>query len=244
MLPSNAIVVEIAPHGLLQAIVRKSMPGAVHVPLTQRPRQPLESADGVKFLLAALGKLFLHGITMPVELLYPAVRYPVSRGTDKIAPLMRWDHAESYFVTKFEVAKEPESVEMRETVNLGDSEYAYVAGHTIDGRCLFPATGYLELVWMMFARQRGAVHHVLNVEFEDVQFMRATALQASGNGLLCVLRGQSDSGREIGADSLWQRRRRIGGHSCGAGLRIGGVYDRVHSAEETLSAGFVSSAEG
>lgn len=36
LLPENAIVIELAPHGLLQAIVKKSMPNAIHVPLTQR----------------------------------------------------------------------------------------------------------------------------------------------------------------------------------------------------------------
>ena len=49
--PNDAIVVEIAPHGLLQAILKKSMPNAIHIPLTHRA-QP----DGVIFLLSALGK--------------------------------------------------------------------------------------------------------------------------------------------------------------------------------------------
>lgn len=51
LLPHNAIVVEIAPHGLLQAIVKKSLPNAIHVPLTQRGH-----SNNVAFLLSALGK--------------------------------------------------------------------------------------------------------------------------------------------------------------------------------------------
>lgn len=51
MLPSNALTIEIAPHGLLQAILKKSMPNAMHVPLTQR-----DSKDSVVFFLSALGK--------------------------------------------------------------------------------------------------------------------------------------------------------------------------------------------
>lgn len=50
LLPSDAIVLEIAPHGLLQAIVKKSMPNAVHIPLTQRGHP-----NNVEFLLNALG---------------------------------------------------------------------------------------------------------------------------------------------------------------------------------------------
>lgn len=126
--PETAIVVEIAPHGLLQAIVRRSLPRAVHVPLTQR------GSPTAAFFLEALGKLYVNGCSaMPLQRLYPAVEWPVSRGTAKISPLLRWDHADSYFVTKFDVLRPAETGEMRVKVNLGVSEYAYVAGHNIDG---------------------------------------------------------------------------------------------------------------
>lgn len=51
LLPPQAIVIEIAPHGLLQAIVKKSMPDAIHIPLTQRSH-----ANVAVFFLSALGK--------------------------------------------------------------------------------------------------------------------------------------------------------------------------------------------
>lgn len=51
LLPPNALTIEIAPHGLLQAILKKSMTGALHVPLTQRGNK-----DNTSFLLNALGK--------------------------------------------------------------------------------------------------------------------------------------------------------------------------------------------
>lgn len=51
LLPTQAIVIEIAPHGLLQAIVKKSMPEAIHIPLTQRG-----NANNSVFFLNALGK--------------------------------------------------------------------------------------------------------------------------------------------------------------------------------------------
>lgn len=44
------------------------------------------------------------------------------------------------------------------------------------GRCLFPATGYLELVWVTLANIKGPIHHFVDVEFEDIRFLRATAL--------------------------------------------------------------------
>lgn len=51
LLPENAITIEIAPHGLLQAILKKSMKSSVHVPLTQRGNK-----SNISFFLTALGK--------------------------------------------------------------------------------------------------------------------------------------------------------------------------------------------
>ena len=49
-IPKNAIVIEIAPHGLLQAILRRSLStDCTNVPLTQR-------GQGLLFTLAAIGK--------------------------------------------------------------------------------------------------------------------------------------------------------------------------------------------
>lgn len=50
--PRDAIAIEIAPHGLLQAIVKKALPDTVsNIPLTKRMR-----GDSVRFLLSAIGE--------------------------------------------------------------------------------------------------------------------------------------------------------------------------------------------
>jgi fatty acid synthase len=49
-LPRNALTVEVAPHSLLQAILRKSMPEAFHIGLTQRGNK-----SNSTFFLSALG---------------------------------------------------------------------------------------------------------------------------------------------------------------------------------------------
>ena len=50
--PSNAVVIEIAPHGLLQAILKRAFRSSVtNVTLTNRA-----SSDGVEFLLDAIGE--------------------------------------------------------------------------------------------------------------------------------------------------------------------------------------------
>lgn len=51
LLPEKAVTIEIAPHGLLQAILKKSMKSSIHIPLTQRANK-----SNLSFLLNALGK--------------------------------------------------------------------------------------------------------------------------------------------------------------------------------------------
>lgn len=51
MLPQNALTIEIAPHGLLQAILKRSMINSAHISLTQRGNK-----ENVNVFFAGLGK--------------------------------------------------------------------------------------------------------------------------------------------------------------------------------------------
>nr|CAD7445020.1 unnamed protein product [Timema bartmani] len=91
-IPNNAIVIEIAPHGLLQAIMRRSFGSdCIHIPLTLRGHP-----NSHQFLLAAFGKLYMAGLLPKVSNLYPPVHYPVSRGTASLSSLVTWDHEYSW----------------------------------------------------------------------------------------------------------------------------------------------------
>jgi fatty acid synthase len=58
LIPPDAIVIEIAPHGLLQTILRRSLPPTVtNIPLTKR-----EHPDNVDMLVEGLGKMFNAGL--------------------------------------------------------------------------------------------------------------------------------------------------------------------------------------
>ncbi|KAJ6625428.1 Fatty acid synthase [Pseudolycoriella hygida] len=174
LLPENAITIEFAPHGLLQAIMKKGMPNGVHIPLTQRGNK-----SNLNFFLNALGKLYLNGLNLTFENLYPAINYPVSRGTPKISPMIRWEHSEDWFVTNFEQQDSNRSAERRIKVNLKSQDFNFIAGHAVDGRCLFPATAYLHMVWETLAMTRGLNFlnfAAVNVQFEDIRFLRATSV--------------------------------------------------------------------
>ena len=111
-----------------------------------------------------------------------------------ISPLIKWEHSEDWFVTKFESQKSNRSGERHVVMNLGDTETEYMSGHCIDGRILYPATAYLYLVWETMGLMMGVYFFELRVEFEDVKFVRATALPKNQDVELTVMI-QPGSGR-------------------------------------------------
>lgn len=119
----------------------------------------------------------MNGVDIPIEKMYPPVQFPVTAGTPFISPLIKWDHNEDWFTAKFDTMKDGRSGERTCKIALTDHDYEYVTGHVIDGRVLFPATGYLYLVWETLGMMRGTFYVDMELEFQDVQFLRATAMQ-------------------------------------------------------------------
>lgn len=56
-----------------------------------------------------------------------------------------------------------------------------MAGHSIDGRILFPATGYMTLAWRAFAKTKNSTFEKTPVVLEDIVFHRPTILQKDGS---------------------------------------------------------------
>ncbi|CAG9833288.1 unnamed protein product [Diabrotica balteata] len=170
-IPENAIVIEVAPHGLLQAILKKEMgKETTQISITNR-----SSNDNEKFFLSAIGKFYLAGGQPNLRNLYNEVTFPVSRGTKMLSPLVRWDHSVTWFSGLY---KHKDYFGKSLTVSLLDEQYAYLEGHQIDGRILMPATGYLDLVWDIVAEFHLKPKCELPIIIENVKFKRATVLTA------------------------------------------------------------------
>lgn len=97
MIPSDAITIEIAPHGLLQAILKRSLDqNVINVSLVHRNHK-----DNAEYFLQALGKLYNIGFQLQLANIYPHVEFPVSRGTSMISPYIRcvrdWCECKSFF---------------------------------------------------------------------------------------------------------------------------------------------------
>ncbi|XP_077296456.1 fatty acid synthase-like [Arctopsyche grandis] len=186
---SNAITIEIAPHGLLQAILRRSLKDeCTNVALTKRGH-----SDNVEFMFQSIGKLYEAGLNPQLSNLYPKIEFPVSSGTPMISHLVEWEHSEDWYVTSYIAQEKMKSGERMVRMTIADEDMEYMAGHVVDGRNLYPATGYLVLVWETLGMMMGELFTEVSVVFENVRFQRATNIPKEGN-LEFVIMIQKGSG--------------------------------------------------
>lgn len=178
--PENAVVVEIAPHALLQAILKRSLkPTCTVIPLMKK-----EHKNNLEFFLTQTGKIHLTGINVLGNNLFPPVEYPVPAGTPLISPYIKWDHSQDWTVPKSEDFLSGSGGAASASVyNIdvsSESPDHYLVDHCVDGRVLYPATGYLVLAWQTLARCVGMVMEETAVTFEEVTIHQATIVPKKG----------------------------------------------------------------
>ncbi|KAL4239386.1 hypothetical protein ACF0H5_000203 [Mactra antiquata] len=178
--PSGAVVIEIAPHSLLQAILKRSLSkDCCIMGLMKRGQE-----DGVSYCLSSLGKCYQQGVKMnPLNLLPAEVDFPVPRGTPMLSPLVQWDHSQSWNVPSADMFLGGGATGSGCGFDIDmshDSEDHFLIGHKIDGRVLYPAAGYLLLAWRTLAKMEGTTYDQLPVTFHDVNIHRATILPDTG----------------------------------------------------------------
>ncbi|XP_063924503.1 fatty acid synthase-like [Zophobas morio] len=137
-------------------------------------------------LLYLLGRLYTEGYHLQVHKLYPQVEFPVSRGTSMISPSIRWNHEKSWYTYKFSEFISSDADQREYRISYLHEEHQFIKGHCIDGRNLFPATEYLNLVWQTYAQSRRLLTTDIPVLFEDCKFIRAVTIPNSGYVKLLV----------------------------------------------------------
>lgn len=136
--PDNSIVIEIAPHALLQAILKPSVGSkCTHVGLVRR------NQSSVSTLLSSIGKLFNAGLQPKIENLYPPISYPVSRGTPSLQPLVEWNHSDEWEVITFIENNIASSGEVKLEIDIEKDSYSNLKGTYIDGVEVLPYSSYL-----------------------------------------------------------------------------------------------------
>ncbi|XP_066247499.1 fatty acid synthase-like [Euwallacea similis] len=194
-IPKDAILIEIAPHGLLQAILKRSLKaGCSSIPLTQRGCK-----SGVEFLLTALGKMYLAGTDISLTNLYPKLEYPVGRGTRSLAPLAHWNHTE---VWKSGLEDKLHSLFSISDIHmtLNSEEFREYVGHQLDDNVVLPASFYLGIAYELIAKITTRRKEIV---FENLQFRKALIVPKIGSVPLhgMVQRGSGEfeisSGKDI-----------------------------------------------
>lgn len=109
-----------------------------------------------------------------------------------ISPNIQWSHTENYLVPYFDTFS---SYERRKVaINLNDKSFDFINGHIVDGRVLFPATGWIFLVWETFCMMNGVLLEEQAVVLHDIKLMRATLL-AKNQDVFVSINIQRGAGR-------------------------------------------------
>ncbi|CAG4933467.1 unnamed protein product [Colias eurytheme] len=171
-IPKNAVLVEVAPHGLLQAILKRSLPNCTNIPLTRRGH-----ADNVKHLLEAIGNLYMEGYNPKVQALYPKVEFPVSTGTPMLGHLVEWAHTEKWNLPLYVSAHRKMAASCKFVLSIHDDEHSYLRGHIINGTNYYPFSAALVAVWDTLAMSLGQNKKSISVQFQNIQFLAQPLLQ-------------------------------------------------------------------
>ena len=183
-LPSDAIIIEIGPHGVFRKIIKDVLDTASYVTLIKK-----DSNDtNLDTFLSAIATLYELGLNPSIENLYPKVEFPVSRGTPSIGSLMKWEHSVNFPFRRYpEDYNQSTASDMNVVIDINkQKDDDYYRGHCIDGNILFPATGYLMLAWRIFANSLLRTWDQVPVVFETVQFRRAVFLSETNKTILKV----------------------------------------------------------
>ncbi|XP_049868872.1 fatty acid synthase-like [Pectinophora gossypiella] len=164
LVPEDAVTIEIAPHGLLQAILKRSLSSNCrHISLAKHGHH-----NNTLFMLEAIGKIYTEGFNPKVKILYPKVDFPVSTGTPMLSHLVKWVHTQQWKLSKYASAENRTTATWKPIISIHDNEYAYLKGNVVRGKTLYPFAATLVAVWDALAMASGIPRKQISVQFRDV----------------------------------------------------------------------------
>ncbi|CAG4933491.1 unnamed protein product [Colias eurytheme] len=197
LIPANAVLVEVAPHGLLQAILKRSLTSCVNIPLTNRGHK-----DNTVFMLDAIGKLYMKGYNPKIQVLYPKVEFPVSTGTPMLGHLIEWEHSEKWAVPVYISALKKTAAACNFTLSLHDDEHNFLRGHVVKGKNVYPYSAALMAVWDTFAMSLNYKRKGVSVQFKDVHLFVQPRLHDKRPLKLCVSLHRGSGIFEVANDDI------------------------------------------
>ncbi|KAJ8024880.1 Fatty acid synthase [Holothuria leucospilota] len=116
-IPSKAIVIEIAPHGLMQALLKRSLHAeSDYISLMSR-----KESDNLHYFLSNIGKLFSLGLPLDLKKMYPPIEYPLGAGTPMLSPGIKWDHSKKWVVPSWDEFMPERTVSFNEISKYSDT---------------------------------------------------------------------------------------------------------------------------
>ncbi|KRX40198.1 Fatty acid synthase [Trichinella murrelli] len=200
--PKNAVVIEIAPHCLLQAVLRRAVDSSCILSGLMKAKHE----NNVEYFCTAIGKLFETGLVLNPHCLYNQESYPVPLSTPMISPLIEWDHSAEWPVVSTQDLLAGGAGGIASSCSIvvdpfnPETKDQYLLDHVIDGRVLFPFTGHLIYAWRALCKIRGLDMNKTPIVIEDFHVYRATILNRAikfnitvshANGNFEILEGDS-----------------------------------------------------
>ncbi|CAG7732114.1 unnamed protein product, partial [Allacma fusca] len=162
-IPSHVVVIEIAPHGLFQTILKSSLhETCVSISLTDR------NQNSAPFFLRSVGKLFVSGLQPKINQLYPKLEFPIRSAALPVSLLIQWDHKDSWIVADMPTSGAENAIE----INLKNPAHQFYNGYKINDQNLFPPSGFLILIWRILAAKGGSSWDEA-ITFDNIVFNRA-----------------------------------------------------------------------
>lgn len=166
LIPKKSCCIEMAPHSLFQSIFKRCYGDYNYISLMQK-----NETNNLQYFLQSIGKIYTFGFNPCIENLYPKVTWPVIRGTPSISSLIKWDHSREHEIKKYpEYHNFSTSSHYLLKISLLDPDWRFLKDHIIDGRLVFPFTGYLMIVWRAMATKIGQPWHKVAIQFKNVRY--------------------------------------------------------------------------
>ncbi|XP_050431818.1 fatty acid synthase-like [Adelges cooleyi] len=159
--PKNVVVIEIAPHGLFQGILKSELDSSCKVvSLAKRG-----SKSPLKHFLNAIGELYTSGLQVNLNSIYPQPEYPVSRCTPSLAPLVSWNHEETWPINTHYDPFDLDYVYMC----LRDKQSRHLLGHKINDSAVVPMSFLVtEVLHSLEKKQPDLVSKSCQTVFENI----------------------------------------------------------------------------